>query len=283
MGGLEIRDSVPGKIGVLPRGILDPRGSASRIRVNRYEPSPAFAPFIDHVWIGDWNLVGRPPEKQRVLPSPNAHLVIGSGYTSLFGVVRGIYSRQLHGSGRVLGVRFRTGGLRPFLNGPMAALTDRTVPAKTLTGLEDCVAEARVHGIGDDRDMVQAAEALIEPRLPAPDPNVDLVCAIICGARRHDGPRQAKALAGEAGLSLRTLQRLFHEYVGVSPKWVIRRYRLQEAARWLAQGEQLPLARLAAELDYFDQAHLARDFARLFGCPPAEYRRMQILSASNSA
>jgi AraC-like DNA-binding protein len=36
--------------------------------------------------------------------------------------------------------------------------------------------------------------------------------------------------------------------VGVSPKWVIRRYRLQEAARWLAQGEKLQLAQLAAEL-----------------------------------
>jgi AraC-like DNA-binding protein len=175
----------------------------------------------------------------------------------------------------MLGVRFRTGGLRPFLNGPVAALTDRTVPAETLTGIKDHLAEARVLGAGNGQAMVLAAEKLIEPRLPAPDPAVDLICGIIARARSADGPRQAKALAREAGLSLRTLQRLFHEYAGVSPKWVIRRYRLQDAAQWLAQGKKLQLAGLAAELGYFDQAHLARDFTRLFGCSPAEYRRTQ--------
>jgi AraC-like DNA-binding protein len=38
-------------------------------------------------------------------------------------------------------------------------------------------------------------------------------------------------------LSIRTLQRMFHRYVGVSPKWLIRRYRLREAAERLASGE----------------------------------------------
>jgi hypothetical protein len=173
MVGPEIRDSAPDKI-VLPRGILDPHGSASRIRVNRYGSSWPLAPFIDHLWVGEWNLEGRRSERQRVLPSPNAHLVIGSGCTSLFGVVRGFYSRQLNGSGRVLGVRFRTGGLRPFLSGPVAALTDRTVPAEILTGLKDSAAEARVVGAGDDQTMMHAVEALLEPGLPTADPAVDL-------------------------------------------------------------------------------------------------------------
>lgn len=280
MGSLEKRDTVLGKASAFPRGIIDPRASAARIRLNRYEPSQHLAPFVDHCWVCEWNLAGRPPEEQRALPSPNAHLVIGPGHTSLYGVVRGIHSRQLRDTGRVLGIRFRTGGLRPFLSGPVSALTDRTVPAETLIGVRDRIAEARVLGAGDDREMVHAAEQLLEPQLPAPDPTVDLVCAIVAKARHDDGPRQVKALADEAGLSLRTLQRLFHDYVGVSPKWVIRCFRLQEAAQWLAQGQNLQFARVAAELGYFDQAHLARDFTSLFGCPPAEYRRRQIIRNS---
>jgi AraC-like DNA-binding protein len=173
-------------------------------------------------------------------------------------------------------LRFRVGGLRPFLHGPVAMLTGRSAAAKILTGVEDHVAEARVLDARDDQGMVRAAETLIESRLPAPDATVELIGSIAAAARRDDGPRQAGALAADVGLSLRTLQRLFHEYVGVSPKWVIRRYRLQEAARLLAQGQQLQIARLAAELGYFDQAHLARDFRRLFGCSPADYRRSQI-------
>jgi transcriptional regulator GlxA family with amidase domain len=39
---------------------------------------------------------------------------------------------------------------------------------------------------------------------------------------------RVERLAGELGLSMRGLQRLFAEYVGIGPKWVIRRYRLHE-------------------------------------------------------
>ena len=35
-------------------------------------------------------------------------------------------------------------------------------------------------------------------------------------------------LASRMALNKRSLQRLFQEYVGVSPKWVIRRFRLHE-------------------------------------------------------
>jgi AraC-like DNA-binding protein len=55
----------------------------------------------------------------------------------------------------------------------------------------------------------------------------------------------------------RTLQRLFQRYVGVSPKWVLRRYRLHEAAARLAEGTSGTWAEVAAELGYFDQPHFA--------------------------
>jgi transcriptional regulator GlxA family with amidase domain len=57
---------------------------------------------------------------------------------------------------------------------------------------------------------------------------------------------RVERLADELGLSMRGLQRLFAEYVGIGPKWVIRRYRLHEvtahvparvrAARWIVAG-----------------------------------------------
>jgi AraC-like DNA-binding protein len=71
---------------------------------------------------------------------------------------------------------------------------------------------------------------------------------------------------------VRSLQQLFSEYLGVSPKWVLRRFRLQEAADRLAGGEELDLAALALSLGYFDQAHFTSDFRKLVGEPPARYR-----------
>ena len=79
------------------------------------------------------------------------------------------------------------------------------------------------------------------------------------------------ALAAQAGLSVRRLQRLFGDYVGVPPKWVIRRYRLHEITERLRNGKAVEWAGLAADLGYADQAHLTRDFTKLVGEPPTMY------------
>jgi AraC-like DNA-binding protein len=76
-------------------------------------------------------------------------------------------------------------------------------------------------------------------------------------------------------LGKRMLQRLFNEYVGVGPKWVINRYRLHEAIERLAGDPPKDWTQLALELGYFDQAHFIRDFKALVGRPPAAYVRQQ--------
>jgi len=69
----------------------------------------------------------------------------------------------------------------------------------------------------------------------------------------------------------RTLQRIFHRYVGASPRWVIKRYRIYEA---LASIEaQAGWTRLAQDLGYFDHAHFTNDFKKFVGCSPSEYVR----------
>lgn len=70
---------------------------------------------------------------------------------------------------------------------------------------------------------------------------------------------------------MRRLQRLFAEYVGASPKWVLRRARLHEAAARAEAGAGVDWAVLAADLGYADQAHLTRDFAAAVGAPPGRY------------
>jgi AraC-like DNA-binding protein len=80
-------------------------------------------------------------------------------------------------------------------------------------------------------------------------------------------------LAPSTGLGIRALQRLFREYVGISPKWVIRRARLHDAAARLADTGHVNLTRLAHELGYSDQAHFTRDFKAVVGRSPSDYRR----------
>jgi AraC-like DNA-binding protein len=84
---------------------------------------------------------------------------------------------------------------------------------------------------------------------------------------------RAEDLARVAGISVRSLHRLFERYVGVSPKWVVRRSRIQEAAERVARGEHVDWAGAAHDLGYHDQSHLIRDFRDQIGSTPAAYAR----------
>ncbi|WP_176153579.1 AraC family transcriptional regulator [Burkholderia vietnamiensis] len=255
-----------------PKGVVGPKALNQRFRLNRYYPRAELAGVLDHHWIVAWDLRDQPPHVQRTLPYPCVNLVFDRRRTGIFGVVSGAFETTLAGAGRVLGLRFRPGAFRAFFGKPVHLMTDKVLPVSTL-GLDEADAENAVLGAGDDAAMVAAAEALLLRVLPPADPQVERIDAILRLLQQDAALTQVRDLAERAGLSERTLQQLFSSYVGVTPKWVICRYRLHEAADRLAGGEPVDLAELAHSLGYFDQAHFTRDFRKLVGKAPAEYRR----------
>ena len=266
--------------GQAPKGIVDPQAAARRIRLATYPPAAALAPFVDYFWVVEWDRRGCAPETQRVLPYPNAHLVFDLGRTAIHGVVRGAFDRPLSGAGKVLGVRFAPGGLRPFITQPLSTFTDTTIAADALLGMPAAQAEARVLGESDDLAMVAQVQALLLARLPQVDDAALLAARLTAAAAAHNGPASVAQLCENMAIGERKLQRLFANYVGVPPKWVIQRYRLQEAIWRLAQPDAPDLASLAHALGFFDQAHFSRSFAELVGSTPFDYRRSQLATAA---
>ncbi len=238
-------------------------------------PSAPLQPFVDYFWLVEWDLAGQAAQSQRVLPYPNAHLVFDAGQTAIHGVVRGAFVRKVEGAGRVLGVRFKPGGLRPFLGMPLARLADRTLPVDGVLGIDGAEAERRVLGQLQHERMIATAESMLLDVLPAVDPRALLAAQAVQAAAAPNGPLSAHALAAQVGMEERSLQRLFSNYVGVSPKWVIQRFRLQEATWRLAAQGPVDLSDLAAELGFFDQAHFTRHFTKLVGQSPLAYWKSQ--------
>jgi len=62
-------------------------------------------------------------------------------------------------------------------------------------------------------------------------------------------------LADAFSLSVRSIQDVCNRAIGVSPKWLIRCFRLQDALERLETGIDVNLSALAQDLGYFDQAH----------------------------
>ncbi|HEX6351636.1 helix-turn-helix domain-containing protein [Actinophytocola sp.] len=235
------------------------RGAWTRYqRHDRHEPSPELAPWVARYWEAHWDYAE--PYHQKIVPYPNVHLSFGEGRADVNGVVSGYQIKVLEGAAGVFGVAFRPGCFRPFLGAPVSTITDKVVPAAEVFGTD----------LPERPDKAEI-EAFLLARLPAPDPRADEAANAVETIATDPTVTRVETLADVTGTSVRGLQRLFAEYVGIGPKWVIRRYRLHGVTERLAAQEPVDWAALAADLGYADQGHFIRDFKNMFGETPTWY------------
>jgi AraC-like DNA-binding protein len=268
--GLNKRDMIRPKL-IPPRGVLYTRMAPQMPDYGRYWPADELLPFVEHFWTVTWDLAE--PEIAEVLPHPSVQLTLEAGSSRVTGVPRGRFVTRLAGRGRVLGTKFRPGGFRPFLGRPLATLTGRILPLAEVFGAAADELEEQALAHADPLAAFEVVQRFLLGRAPQPDPEIERVGHIAERAATDREITRVAHLESLFGLGARALQRLFAEYVGVSPKWVIQRYRLHEAAERIADGGEIAWAELAHELGYADQAHFIRDFRRLVGRTPADYAR----------
>ncbi|QXC60117.1 AraC family transcriptional regulator [Aquihabitans sp. G128] len=253
------------------RGILQPGAGLQRFSLRRHAPSPAVARFVDRYWIVEWDLPEGEQHTQEILVHPVANVVFGDGPARLSGVRRTRFARTLEGRGMVLGTMFRPAGFSPFSDRPMAALTDVELDLDEVLGPDATALAAAVDAAPDDEAMVAVVDGFWAARVPPHRLRSENVTELADKVVADPHLSRVDDLAALAGCTVRQLQRLFAEHVGTSPKWVIRRYRLYDAAERAARDPDLDWATVAAELGYADQAHLTRDFTAAVGLPPARY------------
>jgi AraC-like DNA-binding protein len=256
-----------------PRGLLRPDQGARKFHLALHAPSPNLAFFVEHYWTVAWDLRGQEPYLQENLPHPSVNLTIEPGRARITGVVTGRFSYLLKDEGWVFGVKFRPGAFYPFVQTPAARYTDRTLPLTEVFGAAGVALEQAMRVAADDQAAIGQMEAFLRQRSPERDEQVALVNQIIALIVAERTITKVDDVVNRFALSKRTLQRLFSRYVGVSPKWVIMRYRLHEAAERLAGGEVADWRELAFALGYADQAHFSKDFRAIVGSSPAEYAR----------
>lgn len=255
------------------KGILRPRAIDKKFTLSRHEPSEELAYLIEHYWIVRWDLRGEKPHEAETLPYPSVHIVVENQRQEVWGVVTGRFTRRLEGAGRAFGIKFLPGAFHPFANRPVSELTNATFPLSKIFGSGGDAFVKNVLDAEKDEDLVLMAENFLCSREPVRDENVSTVNRIMEKIMFETSITKVEDIVSSLRISKRSLQRLFNEYVGVSPKWVIKRYRLQEAADSLADGKEIDLPKLALDLGYFDQAHFINDFKATVGMPPGKYAR----------
>ncbi|GII97605.1 helix-turn-helix domain-containing protein [Sinosporangium siamense] len=255
----------------LGRGVLHPERGAAVISVARHEPAAGLTRCVEFYWMVRWDRRGLPAYEQKVLSHPNIHLVFEAPRAHVYGVDRTLFVRRLEGAGYVWGVKFRPGWFRPFTGRAVIELADQALPAAEFFGDEaDRLNDRVLAGPADPARLAALVDPFLLARLPGPDPSAETAAAMVEHITATPDLHRVDQVAEVFGVTVRTLQRLFADYVGASPKWVLRRARLHEAAERAARGD-VDWAGLAADLGYADQAHFTRDFTAAVGVSPARY------------
>ena len=254
-----------------PEAILQPSQAEHAITVDRMSPSRALSAFVDYHWYVGWRVAES--HRQQVVPQPRVHMAAEQGRLLVHGISREPFFRTLTGVGHTVGAAFHPGGFRPLLRSGVGALAGAVVPAGNMFDLDDRPVAERILGTSDVRVMVEALESYLLALEPRPDPVVERVDALVRLAEQDRSLTRAEDLAARASMSLRSLQRLFTDYVGIGPKWVIARWRILDAAAAAHSGDPVDWAGLAADLGFADQAHLTRAFTAVVGTPPASHAR----------
>lgn len=256
------------------RGMMRKPLTAGKMRHARRRPAADLVPWIAHYWMIRWDLRAGEPYFAESVPHPNVHLIFENGNSVVAGVQTYKFERVLEGRAQVFGVKFRPGGFRPFLARPVATLANRVISARKIFGREIEPLETILLSWASDQRKIAAANDFFSERLSAPDPAIALAGRLVERILNNPAIKTVDHLARDAAIGKRSLQRLFNEYVGVSPKWVIRRYRLHELIEQFNSGARMNWSALALDLGYFDQAHLINDFKSIVGYSPTEYRKL---------
>ena len=263
-------------------GILRPDQLAEHMRLERAECSPELSVWVENYWSLRWDLPPGTSYLSATLPHPACNLSVEHGALReavrddpvvVTGVVTRRFDVTVRDQAWVYAAKFRPGGLAALTGVHARTLRDVTVPATEVFD-RDTTDSLRALGPGASPEEGKLTFDAVLGRL-ATTPSDDYlrlldVIAVMLGDRSLLRVAQVEE---QCGIGTRALQRLFERYVGVSPKWVLSRYRMHDVVTDLDAGYGGSMADLAAKYGWFDQAHFTHEFTDLIGMPPSAYQR----------
>lgn len=265
-------------------------GSPPAVESARSRPAPALRPFI--AWYSGYRQAG-PPARHRGLPSPYLTLIFTldepltlaqhpdprqppGRYETLVG--------GLHATPALITHDGRQSGIQLMLN-PLGAAALLHFPAGDLASIDLDGAQVLGPLAGQIQERVRTAPdwsarfAVLDELLASRLGGMTQLRPQTVGAWQQllasGGSVTVAELARDTGWSSRQLRNRFSAEIGLTPKAAARVIRFDRTRRLLqrqaAAGTLGPLADVAAECGYYDQAHLAREFRELAGCAPSTW------------
>jgi AraC-like DNA-binding protein len=234
------------------------------------KPSDALAPFVDHLWEKQVDESGIIPyEIETIFPEDQAVLTysFGKDYyrshanTNDFKSINRIQLEGLHQAPNfykhqpgihIFGVKFRAGGLYPFLTSPVAATNNLSTDAESIFSLLP-----ELNSSMNFNERCEQIEAFLLAHLI--DKQAKKYIKLLMWLDE---------LESESTASYKTLSRLFQEVIGISPKEYVQIKRVNQSLALFASSKDIKSQDLADQLGYYDSAHFINEFKKYTGKTP---------------
>lgn len=197
----------------------------------------------------------------RIVGPPHRSFIVGSTLRSF--IVRSA------GCQHVVGASLLPTGVQPLLGVPARIIGDNIALLDDILGSTAGEIEDSILAETGDRRLGSLGEALV--RLAAAREAHSVVACAVQRVRTAGGQKRMDVLADETNLSMRQLERVFREHVGLSPKTYSRLVRFDGAARGIDARGTLSWTHFALTHGYGDQAHFINDFKEFAGVTPAQF------------
>jgi AraC-like DNA-binding protein len=256
----------------------------------RYVPAEPLRRYV--AWYTGYRQRGVPPARHRGLPSPYLTLIFTldepltivahpdrgqppGEFGTLLGGLHSVPALITHaGAQSGIQVALLPLGARALLGLPAGELAELDLPAEAILGGVCAELRDRVRSAAGWPERFAVLDEILLRRAAHADvaPEVSWAWRELL---REGGAIRVSELAAGTGWSERHLTGRFRAEIGLAPKAAARVVRFDRArkllVRRLTAGGDYLLADLAADCGYFDQAHLAREFRALAGCPPSQW------------
>ena len=166
----------------------------------------------------------------------------------------------------LIGVRLRPGVAFTLNAGAVHSLVDRRIPLRdhrafdALTSIEPMPQSAM--------EWIATLQSFLVQRLEGTSTH-PLVARALAEIHAAHGCIAIADIAARCRTSERHLSRLMRDWIGYGPKRYAGIVRFQSTLAQMQREPEVPVARLATEIGYFDQSHLSIDVARYAGATPA--------------
>jgi AraC-like DNA-binding protein len=258
----------------------------------RSAPPP---PDLAHVALQFWESIGREPfAEEAVIPRNSVELMINlgepfwvvdaaSGERRLFkaawlaglhdGAIRIVPAFDTAASPtHLVCIQLTVTSAREIVQLPMIDVANRVVELEDI--LERETAPLRERLLNAETPAERFAHMLAFARARADRARFAASPAVLEAAGRmtdHAGGVGIGDICADLGISRQRLAERFADEIGLGPKRYARLLRFRAAIDAMSVADMPPLAQVAAEAGYFDQAHFTRDFKAFAGASPKTF------------